>query len=60
MGREPGWCGLSAHLADIRAPAFYHEVEIPEAEARGAVDGAGRVLDFGREFLTRLRGPGSA
>lgn len=54
-----GWlCELSSHLAEIRAPAFYHEVEIPEAEARVAVDGAERVVGWGRGLLARLRAPG--
>jgi HEPN domain-containing protein len=47
--------GLSGRLAEIRGPAFYHEIEIGEAEARGAVDAAGRVLAFGGDFLIRLR-----
>ncbi|MBI2370685.1 MAG: HEPN domain-containing protein [Deltaproteobacteria bacterium] len=47
--------GLSGRLAEIRGPAFYHEIEIGEAEARAAVDAADRVLRFGRDFLLRLR-----
>lgn len=51
-------CGLSAHLAEIRAPAFYHEMEVPETEARAAADAAERVLAFGRDLLARLTGSG--
>lgn len=47
--------GLSNRLAEIRGPAFYHEIEIGEAEARSAVDAANRVLAFGRELFGRLR-----
>ncbi|MBI4608306.1 MAG: HEPN domain-containing protein [Candidatus Rokubacteria bacterium] len=46
--------GLSNRLAEIRGPAFYHEIEVGEAEARRAVDAAERVLGFGQEFLGRL------
>lgn len=46
---------LSGQLAEIRGPAFYHEIEVGEAEARMAVDAADRVLAFGRDFLGRLR-----
>lgn len=48
--------GLSNRLAEIRGPAFYHEIEVGEAEARSAVDAADRVLGFGGDFLGRLRG----
>lgn len=47
--------GLSSRLAEIRGPAFYHEIEVGEAEARSAVDAADRVLGFGRDFLRQLR-----
>lgn len=47
---------LSARLADVRAPAFYHEIAVEEGEAQEAVGGAERVLAFGQEFLARLRG----
>lgn len=46
---------MSARLSEIRAPAFYHEIEVPEAEARVAAGAADRVLAFGRELLARLR-----
>ena len=46
---------LSAHLAAIRSPAFYHEIEIGEHEAREAADGAERALEFGRGLLSALR-----
>lgn len=46
---------LSAHLADLRSPAFYQEIVVSEAEARSAVAGAGDVLTFGRDLLARLR-----
>lgn len=50
-----GLGALSARLARLRAPAFYHEVAIGEDEARPAVDGASGVLTFARELLARLR-----
>jgi HEPN domain-containing protein len=50
--------GLSGKLAEIRGPAFYHEIEVSEEEARGAVDAADRVQVFGRDLLTRLRARG--
>jgi HEPN domain-containing protein len=51
-----GWLrGLSAHLADIRSPAFYQEIAVAETEAREAAEGAERVLAFGRDLLDRLR-----
>lgn len=49
---------MSARLAQLRGPAFYHEIEIDEAEARAAADAADRVLAFGQSFLARLRGGG--
>jgi HEPN domain-containing protein len=48
--------GLSGRLAELRGPAFYHEVEVGDAEAREAVEAADRVLVFGRDLLARLRG----
>ncbi len=48
--------GLSGRLAEIRGPAFYHEVEVHEAEARAAVEAADRVLAFGENLLSSLRG----
>ncbi len=47
---------LSKRLADLRAPAFYHEVPVSEADAREYVEGAERVLAFGHELMGRLRG----
>jgi HEPN domain-containing protein len=47
--------GLSGRLAEIRGPAFYHEIEVGEDEARSAVDAAERVVVFGRDLLGRLR-----
>ena len=47
--------GVSNRLAELRGPAFYHEIEVGEAEARGAVDAADRVLAFGQDLLGRLR-----
>lgn len=49
---------LSGRLAEIRGPAFYHEIEVGEADARAAVDAADRVLTFGQDLLGRLRGGG--
>ena len=46
---------MAARLAQLRGPAFYHEIEIDEAEARAATDAADRVLAFGQSFLARLR-----
>ncbi|MBI4634988.1 MAG: hypothetical protein HY727_01435 [Candidatus Rokubacteria bacterium] len=46
---------FSSRLAEIRGPAFYHEIGMAEGEARAAADGAARVLAFGRDFLGRLR-----
>jgi HEPN domain-containing protein len=46
---------LSSRLAEIRGPAFYHEIEVDEAHARDAVEAAGRVLGFGQDYLARLR-----
>lgn len=40
-----------------RSPAFYQEIVVSDAEARDAVDGAERVLAFGRDLLARLRRP---
>jgi HEPN domain-containing protein len=48
--------GLSGRLAELRGPAFYHEIEVGEAEAREAVAAADRAWAFGRDFLSRLRG----
>lgn len=48
---------LSAQLAELRSPAFYQEIVVSDSEAREAVDGAERVLTFGRELLVRLRRP---
>jgi HEPN domain-containing protein len=50
--------GLSGRLAEIRGPAFYHEIEVGEAEARAAVGAANRVLSFGQQLLGQLRGSG--
>ena len=47
--------GVSARLAEIRGVAFYHDIEVSEAEARSAADAAERVLGFGRELLERLK-----
>jgi HEPN domain-containing protein len=47
--------GVSARLAEIRGAAFYHDIEVSEAEARSAADAADRVLGFGRELLGRLK-----
>lgn len=46
---------LSGRLAEIRGPAFYHEIEVEDAEARAAVEAADRVLGFGQGFLARLK-----
>lgn len=48
--------GLSGRLAELRGPAFYHEVEVGDTEAREAVEAADRVLVFGRDLLAQLRG----
>jgi hypothetical protein len=45
---------LSAQLAEIRAPAFYQEIQVSEADARTVAEGADRVLAFGRELIARL------
>jgi HEPN domain-containing protein len=45
----------SGQLAKIRGPAFYHEIEVGEAEARSAVEAANQVLNFGQELLRQLR-----
>ena len=49
---------MSARLVQLRGPAFDHEIEIDEAEARAAADAADRVLAFGQNFLARLRQDG--
>ena len=49
--------GISGRLAELRGPAFYHEIDVGEAEARDAVGAADRVLALGRHLLTRLREP---
>lgn len=46
---------VPARLAEIRAPAFYQEITVSEADGREAVGSADRVLGFGREFLARPR-----
>lgn len=48
--------GLSNRLAEIRGPAFYHEIEVDETEARSVAQAAERVLVFGRAFLGQLGG----
>jgi HEPN domain-containing protein len=48
---------LSAELEKIRGPAFYQEIVVNEAQARDAVQGAERALEFRRGFLQRLRRP---
>ena len=57
---DPGFldwlAGVSDHLAEMRSPAFYHEIEVGEDEARSAVEAADRVLAFGTDLLARLRG----
>lgn len=45
---------LSNRLAEIRGPAFYHEIEVSQAEAGSAVGAADRVLRFGRDLLRDL------
>ena len=47
--------GISSRLAELRGPAFYHEVEVGEGEARDAVDAAQRVLVAGQRLLAGLR-----
>jgi HEPN domain-containing protein len=47
--------GHSGRLAGIRGPAFYHEIQVGENEAREAVQAADRVLAFGQDFLAQLR-----
>ena len=49
---------LSRELADLRGPAFYQEIALREDQASGAVDGAEKVLRFGRVLVGRLRGDG--
>lgn len=49
-------CQVSTELAGVRGPAFYHEVEVSEAQARTWVEASERVLAFGREQMARLRG----
>jgi len=49
---------FSGRLAGIRGPAFYHEIQVGEGEAREAVEAADRILAFGQDFLARLRGNG--
>jgi hypothetical protein len=39
-----------------REPAFYQEIALREDQARAAVDGAEKVLRFGRILVGRLRG----
>jgi hypothetical protein len=46
--------GLSRRLAEIRGPAFYHEIEVDEAEARSAADAADRVLGFRKDLLREI------
>lgn len=56
---EPGfsiWLGsISRRLAELRGPAFYHEVELRETDAREAVTAADRLLAAGQTILARLR-----
>jgi len=47
---------LSSRLADLRGPAFYQEIAVREDQARGAVEGADKALEFGRALIVRLRG----
>lgn len=49
---------VSRELADLRGPAFYQEIALREDQARAAVDGAEKVLRFGRVLIGRLRGDG--
>jgi hypothetical protein len=46
---------FSADLASKRAPAFYFEAEYKEEDASSAVDGAKRVIDFGKSFIISIR-----
>jgi HEPN domain-containing protein len=48
--------GLSRRMAEVRGPAFYHEIEVGESDAREAVTAADRVLAFGRDLHRQLRG----
>nr|HID15046.1 HEPN domain-containing protein [Anaerolineae bacterium] len=50
---------LSSDLAEKRAPAFYGEISISEAQAHAAAEGAARVLQLGRR-LKRELGPRTA
>jgi len=46
---------LSRELSEVRAPAFYQEIAITEAQARDWVQRVERVLQFGEDLLARLR-----
>ena len=47
--------GFSRELAELRGPAFYQEITVAEERARLAVNGAERVVEFGRALVGRLR-----
>jgi HEPN domain-containing protein len=46
---------LSAKLTELRAPAFYQEVTVSEAEARQLAREAERASTFARDLLALLR-----
>jgi HEPN domain-containing protein len=46
---------LSQELAKIRGPAFYQETVVTDAQARDWVQRVERALQFGEDFLQRLR-----
>jgi hypothetical protein len=46
---------FSYELAVKRAPAFYHEEEYEEDDARTSVEGAKRVFEFGKKFVEEMR-----
>jgi hypothetical protein len=47
--------GVSARLAALRGPAFYHEEEYEERDAAEAAADAQRALELASELLERLR-----
>ncbi len=47
---------FSSSLAEERAPAFYFEDEYNENDAKTAMNGAEKVLNFGMKLMERLQG----
>jgi len=46
---------MSARLAELRAPAFYHEIAVSGSESEIAAEAASRILEFAGKTLKTLR-----